>query len=99
MQIKTTARYHLTLVRIPIIKKATRVVQWLSLCTSTAGGHGSSLGEELRSHTLHDEGRQETVLLNKAILQNKITLKKRPQVTNINKNVGKKEPSTLLVGM
>ena len=41
---KTTVRYHLTLVKIAIIKKATRVVQWLRLCISTAGGTVSSPG-------------------------------------------------------
>ena len=44
IQIKTTMRYHLTPVRMVIIKVYQGnllVVQWLGLCTSTAGGHGA----------------------------------------------------------
>ena len=63
MQIKTTVRYHLTLVRITIIKKATRVVQWLRLCTSTAGGTGSVLGQgtKIPSATRHNNRKKKKV--------------------------------------
>ena len=40
MQMKTTMRYHLTLVRMAIIKKSTRaslVVQWLGVCLPMQG--------------------------------------------------------------
>ena len=40
MQMKTTMRYHLTLVRMSIIKKSTRaslVVQWLGVCLPMQG--------------------------------------------------------------
>ena len=40
MQIKTTVRYHLTPVRLAVIKKTTRaslVVQWLRICLLMQG--------------------------------------------------------------
>ena len=55
MQIKTEMRYHLTPVRMAIIKKSTNrgtslVAQWLRLRDPSAGGPGSIPGQGTRCH-------------------------------------------------
>ena len=53
MQIKAIMRYHLTLVRIAVIKKSTGtslVAQWIRFHAPNAGGPGSIPGQGTRSH-------------------------------------------------
>ena len=54
MQIKTTMRYHLTPVRMTIVKSlqtgTSLVVQCLGLCAPNAGGLGLIPGQGTRSH-------------------------------------------------
>ena len=96
MQIKTRVRYHLTLVRMAIIKKATGtslVVQWLRLHAANAGGPGSVPAQETRFLMPQQKSKNKTQhnQINKYI---SLSL----HILNAGEGVEKREPSCTVGG-